>query len=238
MLGLLGFAALLELLPRLGVVDAASLPPTSRILRALVDVLGTASFWTALGETMRAWAIGLTIASVAAAAHEAMTLTATPPPHRPWLPPLPESVDEASVGVDGLGLVDLPDEQRQSVTGFLVRALRWFKSLGIRVERVMTDNGSGYVSRLFRKACRMLRLRHLRTRPYTPKTNGKAERFIQSALREWAYGFTYQRSAERTQALDDWIHHYNWHRPHQGIGGISPMTRLMKSRNNLLTLHT
>jgi transposase InsO family protein len=74
----------------------------------------------------------------------------------------------------------LPDEKRQSVTGFLVRALRYFKGLGIRLERVMTDNGSGYVSRLFRKACRMLRLRHIRTRPYTPKTNGKAERFIQT----------------------------------------------------------
>ena len=90
------------------------------------------------------------------------------------------AVDDAS----RLAFVEvLPDEKRQSVTGFLVRALRWFKSLGIRVERVMTDNGSGYVSRLFRKACRMLRLRHIRTRPYTPKTNGKAERFIQTLLR-------------------------------------------------------
>jgi transposase InsO family protein len=94
------------------------------------------------------------------------------------------AVDDAS----RLAYVEvLPDERRQSVTGFLVRALRWFKRQGIRVERVMTDNGSGYVSRLFGKVCRLLRLRHLRTRPYTPKTNGKAERFIQTLLREWAY---------------------------------------------------
>ncbi|MDM0052245.1 integrase core domain-containing protein, partial [Variovorax sp. J22R115] len=82
-----------------------------------------------------------------------------------------------------------------------------------------------------------LGIRHRFTRPYRPQTNGKAERFIQSALREWAYGFTYQNSSERTQALDHWLHHYNWHRPHQGIGGVAPMTRLNKSRNNLLTLH-
>ena len=72
---------------------------------------------------------------------------------------------------------------------------------------------------------------------YRPQTNGKAERFIQSALREWAYGFTYQHSNERTHALGRWNHHYNWHRPHQSIGGAIPMSRLGSSRNNLLTLH-
>ncbi len=81
----------------------------------------------------------------------------------------------------------LPDETRRSTTAFLVRALRWFRARGIRGERVMTDNGSGYVARLFRKALRLLGIRHIRTRPYTPKTNGKAERFIQTLLREWAY---------------------------------------------------
>ncbi|OPD84332.1 integrase core domain-containing protein, partial [Pseudomonas aeruginosa] len=79
--------------------------------------------------------------------------------------------------------------------------------------------------------------KHNFTRPYRPQTNGKAERFIQSALREWAYGWTYQNSAHRTDALASWQHHYNWHRPHSGIGGIAPMSRLNSSRNNLLTLH-
>ena len=120
----------------------------------------------------------------------------------------------------------LPDETRQSVTGFLVRALRWFKSLGIRVERVMTDNGSGYVSRRFGKACRMLRLRHLPTRPYTPKTNGKAERFIQTLLREWAYALPYRSSDTRAADLPRWLRHYNHERPHASLAARSPITWL------------
>jgi transposase InsO family protein len=129
------------------------------------------------------------------------------------------AVDDAS----RLAYVEvLPDERRQSVTGFLVRALRWFRSLGIRVERVMTDNGSGYVSRLFRKACRMLRLRHLRTRPYTPKTNGKAERFIQTLVREWAYALPYRSSDTRAADLPRWLCHYNHERPHASLARQSP----------------
>jgi transposase InsO family protein len=129
------------------------------------------------------------------------------------------AVDDAS----RLAYVELlPDEKRQSVTGFLVRALRWFRRLGIRVERVMTDNGSGYVSRLFRKACRILRLRHLRTRPYTPKTNGKAERFIQTLLREWAYALPYRSSNTRVADLPRWLRHYNHERPHASLAGQSP----------------
>jgi transposase InsO family protein len=129
------------------------------------------------------------------------------------------AVDDAS----RLAYVEvLPDEKRQSVTGFLVRALRWFKSQGIRVERVMTDNGAGYVSRLFGKACRLLRLRHLRTRPYTPKTNGKAERFIQTLLREWAYALPYRSSETRAADLPRWLRHYNHERPHASLARQSP----------------
>jgi transposase InsO family protein len=129
------------------------------------------------------------------------------------------AVDDAS----RLAYVEiLPDEKRQSVTGFLVRALRWFKRQGVRVERVMTDNGSGYVSHLFRKVCRLLRLRHIRTRPYTPKTNGKAERFIQTLLREWAYALPYRSSASRAADLPRWLRHYNQERPHASLARQSP----------------
>jgi transposase InsO family protein len=129
------------------------------------------------------------------------------------------AVDDAS----RLAYVEiLPDEKRQSVTGFLVRALRWFKRQGVRVERVMTDNGSGYVSHLFRKVCRLLRLRHIRTRPYTPKTNGKAERFIQTLLREWAYALPYRSSDSRAADLPRWLRHYNQERPHASLARQSP----------------
>jgi transposase InsO family protein len=129
------------------------------------------------------------------------------------------AVDDAS----RLAYVEvLPDERRQSVTGFRVRALRWFKRQGIRVERVMTDNGSGYVSRLFRKVCRLLHLRHIRTRPYTPKTNGKAERFIQTLLREWAYALPYRSSDSRAADLPRWLRHYNQERPHASLARQSP----------------
>jgi transposase InsO family protein len=120
----------------------------------------------------------------------------------------------------------------------LRNAVAYYRSLGVTVRRVLTDNGLAFRSRAFAAACQGLRVRHKFTRFYRPQTNGKAERFIQSAIREWAYGFTYQNSAQRTNALDAWIHHYNWHRPHQGIHGVAPMTRLTSSRNNLLTLHT
>jgi transposase InsO family protein len=117
----------------------------------------------------------------------------------------------------------LPDERRISTTGFLVRALRWFKERGIKVERVMTDNGSGYVARLFRKVLRMLAIRHIRTRPYTPKTNGKAERFIQTLLREWAYAFPFRSSETRTADLPRWLAWYNQQRPHASLGKRSPL---------------
>jgi len=130
-----------------------------------------------------------------------------------------------------------PDEKWPQAVQFLHNAVAYFASLGVSVRRVLTDNGSAFRSRQFAHACVELGIRHKFTRAYRPQTNGKAERFIQSALREWAYGFTYQHSSQRTAALDYWNHHYNWHRPHQGIGGAAPMSRLNKSRNNLLTLH-
>jgi len=131
-----------------------------------------------------------------------------------------------------------PDEKWPQAVQFLRNAVSYFRSLGVKVQRVLTDNGSAFRSKKFAEACRELGIRHKFTRAYRPQTNGKAERFIQSALREWAYGFTYQHSSERTAALEYWNHQYNWHRPHQGIGGAAPMSRLNKSRNNLLTLHS
>jgi transposase InsO family protein len=130
------------------------------------------------------------------------------------------------------------NEQRSCAIAFLRASVRYFRQLGVTVRRVITDNGSAFRSKRFAIACRRLNVTHKFTRAYRPQTNGKAERFIQSALREWAYGIPYQHSSERTAMLSRWIHHYNWHRPHQGIGGTAPMSRLNRSRNNLLTLHT
>jgi transposase InsO family protein len=138
-----------------------------------------------------------------------------------------------------IGFTDLyPDETNTSAVQFLTNTVSYFRSLGVRPKRILTDNGPAFRSKAFAAACQRLCLRHTFTRPYTPRTNGKAERFIQSALREWAYGFAYHHSDERAEMLDRWIHHYNWHRPHQGIGGATPGTRLRKSRNTLLTLHS
>ena len=120
----------------------------------------------------------------------------------------------------------LPDETRRSTTAFLVRALRWFRVRGIRVQRVMTDNGSGYVARLFRKALRLLGIRHIRTRPYTPKTNGKAERFIQTLLREWAYAIPFSSSGARAADLPRWLTWYNQQRPHGSLGRRTPAQAL------------
>ena len=131
-----------------------------------------------------------------------------------------------------------PDERSPSAVAFLRAAYAYYASLGVRVQRLLTDNGSAFRSRAFRAACVELGIAQRFTRAYRPQTNGKAERFIQSALREWAYAWTYQNSAQRTDALQAWTHHYNWHRPHQGIGGVAPMSRLSSSNNNLLTLHS
>jgi transposase InsO family protein len=130
-----------------------------------------------------------------------------------------------------------PDEKTPQAVAFLRNAVAYYAGLGVSIKRLLTDNGAAFRSREFAAACNALGVQHKFTRPYRPQTNGKAERFIQSALREWAYGWTYQNSAERAQALHRWQHYYNWHRPHSGIGRITPMARL-KSANNLLTVHT
>lgn len=137
-----------------------------------------------------------------------------------------------------IGFTDLyADECQASAIQFLENTLAYFRSLGVRLRAVLTDNGSAFRSKAFRQACERLNLKHRFTRAYRPQTNGKAERFIQSALREWAYGIAYNHSSEREQMLERWRHHYNWHRPHQGIAGMAPISRLAQSRNNLLTFH-
>ena len=132
----------------------------------------------------------------------------------------------------------MPDERKQSAIAFLKAALAYYASLGVKIERVMTDNGSCYRSKAFAKACKRLGLKHIFTKPYTPKTNGKAERFIQTSLREWAYARAYNTSAERTAELPYWLHRYNWHRPHGSIGSMPPISRLGLTGNNLLRLHS
>jgi transposase InsO family protein len=131
----------------------------------------------------------------------------------------------------------LADEKATTAVGFLRRAVRHFTSYGIQVERLITDNGSPYISTVHAIACRALGIRHLRTRPYRPQTNGKAERFIRTMLGGWAYGAIYRSSDERTQALDGWLHHYNHHRPHGALSHRPPIARL-NELNNLLRSYT
>ena len=128
----------------------------------------------------------------------------------------------------------LSAEKAETAIGFLARAVEFFARHGICVERVMTDNGSAYVSRAHAIACRQLGIGHLRTRPFRPQTNGKAERFIRTMLEGWAYGPIYASSAERARALDGWLWHYNHRRKHQAIGRQPPISRL----NNLLGTYT
>lgn len=131
-----------------------------------------------------------------------------------------------------------PDETAQSAVAHLRAAVAWHRSMGVTVKRVMTDNGGCYRSRAFAAACAELGIRHLRTKPYTPRTNGKAERFIQTALREWAYARQYETSDQRAKDLPVWTHLYNWHRPHSALKYKPPISRLGLKRNNLLRLHS
>jgi transposase InsO family protein len=126
----------------------------------------------------------------------------------------------------------LPDEKAPTAVGFLERALAFFAGYGITVERVMTDNGSPYRSHAHAIACRQLGIRHLRTRAYRPQTNGKAERFIQTLLREWAYRRAYSSSAERTHTLSTWLTYYNSARPHGALSHRPPTSRLTKAPRN------
>ena len=128
------------------------------------------------------------------------------------------------------------DETKQSCVEFLRDAIAFYASLGVRVEGVMTDNGSGY-KKTYDLACAALGVRHLRTKPYTPKTNGKVERFVQTSSREWAYARPYRSSALREAALQPFIHHYNWHRPHSALCHQPPMTRI-PAVNDLVKLNT
>jgi transposase InsO family protein len=131
----------------------------------------------------------------------------------------------------------LPDESNEAAISFLRAAVAYYAGLGVHIKGVYTDNGNCYRSRDFAAACAHLGLTHHYTRPYTPRTNGKAERFIQSALREWAYARAYGHSNQRHAALPTWLHGYNWHRPHMSLAGQPPLSKLGLNRNNLLRLH-
>lgn len=131
----------------------------------------------------------------------------------------------------------LADECSVTVAGFLRRALTWFARRGVQAQRILTDNGSAYRSHRLAALCRARQITQRFTRPYTPRTNGKAERFIQTLLREWAYAVAYSSSTARTTVLTRWLHHYNWHRPHSALNHHPPLSRVL-SQDDLLRLHT
>jgi transposase InsO family protein len=133
----------------------------------------------------------------------------------------------------------LPDERPETAVAFLQRAIKWFSTLGVGVERVMTDNGNPYRSSLHGLACRELGIRHLRTQAYRPRTNGKAERFIKTLTDRWAYDAVYGSSSERAAALPAWLDEYNRRRQHRSLGRMPPMQRLLELQaNNVVEAHT
>jgi transposase InsO family protein len=125
----------------------------------------------------------------------------------------------------------LPDEQQSTTVGFLVRAVGWFSEQGMPCRRILSDNGSAYRSGAWRKACRSMAIKPIRTKPYTPQTNGKAERFIKTLLNEWAYGMPFQTSNERNRWLPRYLGLYNSRRSHMALGGLSPQQRLNQLLN-------
>lgn len=129
------------------------------------------------------------------------------------------------------------NEKKESAIAHLKAAVAYYRLLGVTVTRVMTDNGSCYRSKAFARVCKRLKLKHLFTKPYTPQTNGKAERFIQTAIREWAYATQFENSQHRKDDLPRWQHHYNWHRPHASLGKQTPISRLALTGDNLLQSH-
>lgn len=131
----------------------------------------------------------------------------------------------------------LPDEDASCTVAFLRAAVAYYAALNVHIKGVYTDNAKAYRGLDFAAACAQLGLRHHYTKPYTPRTNGKAERFIQTCLREWAYARAYHHSYQRRDALPTWLHGYNWHRPHMSLAGQPPINRLRLDRNNLLRLH-
>ncbi len=138
-----------------------------------------------------------------------------------------------------LGFAQLhPTETGLSATQFLQNTLAYYRTLGIRIRAIMTDNAKIFEAEKFQKLCRQHRIKHRRTRPYRPQTNGKAERFIQTALREWAYARAYRHSQQRALELPHWLHRYNWHRPHASLKGYPPISRIGLSEANVLRLHT
>jgi transposase InsO family protein len=130
------------------------------------------------------------------------------------------------------------DERHPSAVAFLLAAVEYYRALGIQIRSILTDNGSCYRSKAFRGLCTQLGLRQRFTRPYRPRTNGKAERFIQTLLREWAYAAAYENSMQRTAHLPRWLHYYNWHRPHGSLERRPPVSRLGLDQHNLLRLHS
>ncbi len=132
----------------------------------------------------------------------------------------------------------LPDEKKKTVKDFFIRACHYYKTLGIEVEELLTDNGSAYKSKDFNSYLAEQNIKHRFTRYYRPQTNGKAERLVQTMLKEWAYAKSYRSSAVRRSHLNKWLHDYNWHRPHSSLNKQVPISRLNFEGNNLLMLHS